>query len=134
MSVSFIYPSFLWLLLLIPLTIGLGLAGKRAWSQARLWLGLGLRSLLLALIVLLGVYPKPFLAMIETSVATTLQRADVAPTGGAKHAAFRRSSQPATACEAAPGSLADGATCGQEAEHASLILDERDAASAGAHR
>jgi NADH-quinone oxidoreductase subunit M len=34
---------------------------------------------LLALIVLLGVYPQPFLGMIETSVATTLERAGFTP-------------------------------------------------------
>jgi NADH-quinone oxidoreductase subunit M len=41
---------------------------------------------LLALIVLLGVYPKPFLGMIETSVATTLEKAGLAPVS-AVHAA-----------------------------------------------
>jgi NADH-quinone oxidoreductase subunit M len=38
---------------------------------------------LLALIVLLGVYPQPFLGMIETSVATTLERAGFTPSNRA---------------------------------------------------
>ncbi len=52
MRITFIHPQFLWLLLLIPLTIGLALAGRRGYSRLRFWLGLGLRGLLLALIVL----------------------------------------------------------------------------------
>lgn len=51
-GLSFIYPQFLWLLLLIPLTIGLGLLGRRSSNRLRLWVGLALRSLLLLLIIL----------------------------------------------------------------------------------
>jgi uncharacterized membrane protein/Mg-chelatase subunit ChlD len=51
-GISFVYPQFLWLLLLIPLTGALALIGRRALSPARLWGGLALRSVLLALIVL----------------------------------------------------------------------------------
>ena len=49
---SFVYPQYLWLLLLIPLTAGLALFGRRALSQARFWGGLALRVLLLLLIIL----------------------------------------------------------------------------------
>mgnify|MGYP000937135867 FL=1 len=52
MTISFIYPWFLLLLLLIPLTVGLALAGRRGLNPLRFWGGLGLRSLLLLLIVL----------------------------------------------------------------------------------
>ncbi len=52
MTISFIYPWFLLLLLLIPLTIGLALVGRRGQNRLRFWGGLGLRSLLLLLIVL----------------------------------------------------------------------------------
>ncbi len=76
MFVSFIYPSFLWLLGLIPLTIGLGLAGKRAWSQKRLWLGLGLRSLLLALIVLALAGLQIHLPAPSLSVVFILDKSD----------------------------------------------------------
>jgi Ca-activated chloride channel homolog len=51
-GISFVYPQFLWLLLLIPLTAALALIGRRAFSTARLWGGLALRSLLLAFIIL----------------------------------------------------------------------------------
>lgn len=51
-GISFIYPQSLWLLLLIPLTVILGLIGRRAYSRARLWGGLALRAFLLLLIVL----------------------------------------------------------------------------------
>jgi len=87
---------------------------------------------LLALIVLLGVYPQPFLGMIETSVATTLEHAGLASPGSA-HAAVR-SAASAAACEAVPGSSAEAAFCGdQKADHASAAHGEH-AASAGAHR
>ena len=76
MSLSFIYPSFLWLLGLVPLTIGLGLAGKRAWSQKRLWLGLGLRSLLLALIVLALAGLQIHLPAPTLSVVFVLDKSD----------------------------------------------------------
>jgi uncharacterized membrane protein len=52
MSVSFIYPNALWLLLLLPLTAGLVLLSKRRTTRARLWGGLVLRLGVLALIVL----------------------------------------------------------------------------------
>ena len=52
MSISFLYPYALWLLLLIPLTIALALAGPRRPTRLRFWTGLGLRALLLGLIVL----------------------------------------------------------------------------------
>jgi uncharacterized membrane protein len=51
MSVSFIYPGALWLLLLLPLTGGLALLGRRRTTRARFWGGLVLRLMLLALIV-----------------------------------------------------------------------------------
>jgi uncharacterized membrane protein len=51
MSLSFIYPSYLLLLLLIPLTIWLGLISRRALSRRRLWGGLILRTLLLLSII-----------------------------------------------------------------------------------
>lgn len=79
MSVSFIYPSFLWLLALIPLTIGLGMAGKRAWGHARLWLGLGLRSLLLALIVLALAGLQIHLPSPTLSVVFVLDKSDSIP-------------------------------------------------------
>lgn len=50
-GISFIYPQFLWLLLLIPLTIALALLGRRALSRIRLWGGLALRVFLLLLII-----------------------------------------------------------------------------------
>jgi Mg-chelatase subunit ChlD len=52
MSISFIYPTALWLLLLLPLTAGLALLSKRRTTRARSWGGLVLRLVLLALIVL----------------------------------------------------------------------------------
>jgi hypothetical protein len=52
MRIAFVYPHFLWLLLLIPLTIWLALIGRRSLSRRRLIWGLALRSLLLAAIVL----------------------------------------------------------------------------------
>lgn len=52
MNFSFVYPNALWLLLLIPLTVGIALLGPRRPTVARFWWGLALRSLLLALIVL----------------------------------------------------------------------------------
>lgn len=51
-GIAFIYPQYLWLLLLIPLTAALALLGRRALSRARLWGGLALRTILLLLIVL----------------------------------------------------------------------------------
>ena len=40
MNISFVYPNALWLLLLLPLTIGLALIGGRRPSRARFWSGL----------------------------------------------------------------------------------------------
>ncbi len=51
-GISFIYPQYLWLLLLIPITAGLALIGRRALSRARLWGGLALRVFLLLLVIL----------------------------------------------------------------------------------
>jgi Mg-chelatase subunit ChlD len=52
MFFSFVYPNLLWLLLLVPLTAGLALAGRRRPTAGRFWTGLALRALLLAAIVL----------------------------------------------------------------------------------
>lgn len=51
MSLSFVYPQYLWLLILLPITIGLGLLGHRHLSRSRLRAGLILRALLLLAIV-----------------------------------------------------------------------------------
>lgn len=57
MSISFIYPSYLWLLLLLPLTVFLGVLGRRDWqseyrsTRIRFWSGLALRCTLLLLII-----------------------------------------------------------------------------------
>lgn len=51
MSIAFISPQYLWLLLLIPLTVVIGLHG-RGVRQVRRWAGLVLRCLLLLLLVL----------------------------------------------------------------------------------
>jgi len=50
--ISFVYPQLLWLLLLVPLTAGLALLGRRRPTVGRFWFGLALRVALLALIVL----------------------------------------------------------------------------------
>jgi uncharacterized membrane protein/Mg-chelatase subunit ChlD len=52
MSISFLYPYALWLLLLIPLTIGLALVGPQRPTRFRFWSGLVLRVLLLVMIVM----------------------------------------------------------------------------------
>ena len=52
MTIDFIYPYALWLLLLIPLTVGLALLGPRRPTRLRFWGGLALRTVLLLLIVL----------------------------------------------------------------------------------
>lgn len=52
MRYSFVNPVYLWLMLLIPLTLGLALAGRRGLSPGRFWAGLAVRCVLLALIVL----------------------------------------------------------------------------------
>jgi Mg-chelatase subunit ChlD len=51
MFLSFVHPTYLWLLLLIPLTAGLALTGRRRPTAARFWTALALRVALLALIV-----------------------------------------------------------------------------------
>jgi uncharacterized membrane protein/Mg-chelatase subunit ChlD len=50
-SLAFLYPAYLWLLLLIPLTIGLALSVRRRASRGRFYSGLILRVLLLCLII-----------------------------------------------------------------------------------
>jgi len=52
MPVTFVYPSALWLLLLIPLTLGFALLGPRRPTRNRFWGGLVLRVLLLFFIIL----------------------------------------------------------------------------------
>lgn len=52
MYLTFIHPSALWLLLLIPLTAGLSLLGSRRPTHSRFWSGLALRILLLSLVIL----------------------------------------------------------------------------------
>ncbi|UCC88142.1 MAG: VWA domain-containing protein, partial [Anaerolineales bacterium] len=52
MNLSVIYPSALWLLLLLPLVAGLALLGGRRPTRTRFWTGLALRGILLILIVL----------------------------------------------------------------------------------
>ena len=55
MSLSFIYPAYLWLLLLIPITLGLALIGRPAGNPLRRWGSLLLRvSVLLAIILALA--------------------------------------------------------------------------------
>jgi uncharacterized membrane protein len=52
MSVAFVYPQLLWLLLLAPLTGWLALSGPRRPTPRRFWAGLALRLALLTSIVL----------------------------------------------------------------------------------
>ena len=52
MTLAFIHPQALWLLLLLPLTAGLALLGPRRPTRARFWSALGLRLALLTMIVL----------------------------------------------------------------------------------
>ena len=52
MSVSFIYPAYLWLLLLIPITLGLGLIGRPTGNPLRRWSSLLLRVIVLLAIIL----------------------------------------------------------------------------------
>jgi uncharacterized membrane protein len=52
MSLSLIYPQYLWLLVLVPLTLALGFAGRPAGNQLRRWAGLSLRLVLLIAIIL----------------------------------------------------------------------------------
>jgi uncharacterized membrane protein len=51
MSISFVYPQYLWLLLLIPPTLFLGLVGRKSESRFRLWGGLALRVLILLFLI-----------------------------------------------------------------------------------
>ena len=52
MSISFIYPNSLWLLLLVPLTVLLAWMGPRRPTPARFYAGLALRVTLLSLVIL----------------------------------------------------------------------------------
>ena len=52
MSITFIYPASLWLLLLVPLTVFLAWIGPRRPTRVRFWSGLALRVILLSLIIL----------------------------------------------------------------------------------
>jgi len=51
MGLSFIYPAALWLLVLIPLLLGLALLAPRRLPRGRFWASLVLRALLLAAVV-----------------------------------------------------------------------------------
>jgi len=51
-GLAFIYPQFMWLLVLIPLTVALALLGRRAISHTRLYGGLILRIFILLAIIL----------------------------------------------------------------------------------
>ncbi len=51
MSLTFIYPTALWLLLLVPAMIGLALLGDRRPTRTRFWIGLALRSLLMTALI-----------------------------------------------------------------------------------
>ena len=52
MSVSFVYPTVLWLLLVLPFVAGIGIAARHKAGRARDWLALGLRLLLLLALIL----------------------------------------------------------------------------------
>ena len=52
MFLSFVYPQYLWLLLLILPTLLLGLMGRKAENRLRLWGGLALRVIILAGLIL----------------------------------------------------------------------------------
>jgi Mg-chelatase subunit ChlD/uncharacterized membrane protein len=55
MSISFIYPEYLWLLLLLPLTLVLGVVARRSLTRLRFWGGLTIRtSIMLAIIFALA--------------------------------------------------------------------------------
>jgi Ca-activated chloride channel family protein len=45
-SISFLYPVFLWLLILVPLFLGLGWPGRSASDRRRRWLALAIRLLI----------------------------------------------------------------------------------------
>lgn len=52
MTLTVIYPFALWLLLLVPLAVGLALMGPRRPTPLRFWIGLTLRSLLMIGVIL----------------------------------------------------------------------------------
>ena len=52
MNVAFVYPHLLWLLILVPLTVALALAGPRRPTRTRFWSALGLRATLMTAIIL----------------------------------------------------------------------------------
>lgn len=52
MAISFIYPNYLWFLLLLPVTVGLAIIGKQKRKDWRFWSGLSLRCGLLLLVIL----------------------------------------------------------------------------------
>jgi Mg-chelatase subunit ChlD len=52
MTISFIYPQLLWLLLLLPIKVVLALLGPRRPNLRRFWIGLVLRSILLTATIL----------------------------------------------------------------------------------
>ncbi len=52
MSLTFLYPYYLWLLVLVPITLGIALVGRRAENRYRLWGGMILRAILLTALIL----------------------------------------------------------------------------------
>jgi Mg-chelatase subunit ChlD/uncharacterized membrane protein len=52
MSISFVYPNFLWLSVLVPLTVALALLGPRRPTPVRFWSSLALRIFFLTAIIL----------------------------------------------------------------------------------
>lgn len=52
MTIRFLSPATLWLLLVIPLAVGLALLGRARLPRKRRWASLGLRVLILALLIL----------------------------------------------------------------------------------
>ncbi len=52
MSVSFVYPQYLWLLLLVPLLIWIGWLGRMRMSRGRFWLSSGVRAIISICLVL----------------------------------------------------------------------------------
>jgi Mg-chelatase subunit ChlD len=51
MNISFLYPQFLWLLALVPLTVGLGLLDSRGRISWQNWIAIGLRAVILFTII-----------------------------------------------------------------------------------
>src|SRR5688572_33320929 len=64
-ALSFLYPAFLWLLVLIPLFLGLGWPERHAPDRRQRWLGLAVR-----LLVLLGLILALAGAQLERPVDT----------------------------------------------------------------